>query len=336
MTTVATTAPPAAMAEDLPCHVCGYDLRAQPPDGICPECAAPVAEARRAAAIPRRPAWRDSDPRWRRRILAGAWLLALLPLVDLLKATGWAAAVPVPAADVFGPRGVIRTLDHTLLGSGGVHPWVVFCLGAVLLFSEERGRRRAPLDWTRRWGVLCCYVVLLLGATNFLFAVAQVLTGIAASFLGMPLKFQPAVTPLFMRLGNTYIRYGPNPMNGAAAVLLAAASVTVLLACVPLFDALRSSGAKRLAAALLAPLALFALVNLARVAWYCLGLSVANVAYDPYGGLFFRPGLVVDLLVPRSTFPVAWAPGPVALGVEAVKWCSVFVIAVWLTAARGP
>ena len=65
---------------DLPCHRCGYDLRAHPPDGQCPECGASVAESRRLAAIPLRPAWRDSDPRWRRRILAGAWVLVLLPL----------------------------------------------------------------------------------------------------------------------------------------------------------------------------------------------------------------------------------------------------------------
>src|SRR5215210_1813719 len=85
------------MSVGLPCHVCGYDLRAHPPDGQCPECQASVTESRRVAAIPRRPAWRDSDPRWRRRVLAGAWLLVLLPLMEALRALDWLSAVPVPA-----------------------------------------------------------------------------------------------------------------------------------------------------------------------------------------------------------------------------------------------
>ena len=74
------------MSVGVPCHVCGYDVRAQPRNGTCPECAATVAESRRLAAVPRRPAWRDCDPRWRRRVLAGVWLLALLPLMQVLKA----------------------------------------------------------------------------------------------------------------------------------------------------------------------------------------------------------------------------------------------------------
>src|SRR4051794_41742296 len=87
----------AVMSAELSCDRCGYDLRAHPEDGKCPECEASVAESRRIAAIPRRPAWRDSDPRWRRRILAGAWLLVLLPLMDLFKAFKWTSKLSVPA-----------------------------------------------------------------------------------------------------------------------------------------------------------------------------------------------------------------------------------------------
>src|SRR5688572_11129554 len=76
-----------------PCYGCGYDLRATPRDGKCPECGASVAESRRLAAIPRRPAWRDSDPRWRWRVLAGAWVLVLLPVVHALVASDWASDV---------------------------------------------------------------------------------------------------------------------------------------------------------------------------------------------------------------------------------------------------
>src|SRR3954451_20553140 len=88
--------PDAPTSADHPCHACGYDLRAHPPDGQCPECGASVAESRRLASIPRRPAWRDADPRWRRRIVAGAWLLVLLPLLNVLQTFKWASAVPVP------------------------------------------------------------------------------------------------------------------------------------------------------------------------------------------------------------------------------------------------
>src|SRR5205085_10721012 len=106
------TADAAQTSPDLPCHLCGYDLRAHPQDGRCPECGASVAESRRVAAIPRRPPWRDSDPRWRRRVLAGAWVLVLLPLMDALQALDWASSVPVPT--VFDSRGAINSLADTL------------------------------------------------------------------------------------------------------------------------------------------------------------------------------------------------------------------------------
>src|SRR5436189_5929114 len=109
------TAQTAEMPADLPCHCCGYDLRAHPPDGKCPECGASVAESRRLAAIPHRPAWRDSDPRWRGRLLAGAWVLVLLPLMETLRAFGWDSKLPVPALFEF--RGAVRTLDDTLVCS---------------------------------------------------------------------------------------------------------------------------------------------------------------------------------------------------------------------------
>src|SRR5947199_1938403 len=96
------------MSVDLPCHQCRYDLRAQPQDGKCPECGASVAESRRLAAIPRRPAWRDSDPRWRRRMLAGMWVLVLVPLIDVLETFGWASRVPAPRVFVLS---TVRTLD---------------------------------------------------------------------------------------------------------------------------------------------------------------------------------------------------------------------------------
>jgi predicted RNA-binding Zn-ribbon protein involved in translation (DUF1610 family) len=323
------TAHATEMSVAPPCHACGYDLRGHAADGNCPECGTPVAEARRFAAVPARPAWRDSDPRWRRRVLAGAWLLALLPLMGVLDAFKWSSRVPVPRIlDL--PDGY-RALNNTLLSERSVYEPLAFCVGVVLLFSKERGRRRDRLDWTRRWGVLCCYVVLLLSATQVFFLAAMVLTGISASFQSMPLKYQPEVTPLFIRLSTTYMRYGPHPMSAAGVVQVAFSSIAILLACLPLFDALRSSGRKRLAAALLAPLALFSLMHLAQAAWYSLGISGATEFFRY--GVYFWPEAFVSRIGDRP----AWRPASgsvVAVVVELVKWCTVLGVAVWLSIAQ--
>jgi hypothetical protein len=332
------------MSADLTCDLCGYDLRAQPPDGQCPECGASVAESRRLAATPRRPDWRDSDPRWRRRLLAGAWLLVLLPLLDVLKVSGWASTIPVPTP--FTSHGAVRTLDDTLLCYPGVYQPLAFCVGLVLLFSKERNRRRARLDWTRRWGVLCCYVVFLLCAAGVLFIAALVSVGIGALFLSMPLENQPRFTVSWAHWSWAAVRYGPQPFDAAGVVLVAVSSIAIFLACIPLFDALRSSGPKRLAAVLLTPLALFALVYLAQVARYCLGITYLNPRDLFQYGVYFRPELLVtsiaafpfgamlQVALPYPAGVTLTRPEPGALAVEAVKWCTVLAIAVWLTTAQ--
>ena len=317
---------------DLPCHVCGYDLRAQPGDGKCPECGASVAESRRWAAIPRRPAWRDSDPRWRRRVLAGAWVLVLLPLMDVLLLFEWASGVPVPG--LFKPVGTIRTLDDTLLSFRGVYHPLVFCIGVTLLFAKERGRRPGPLDWTRRWGVVCTYVVLLLSAAQVLFVGALVLAGIAAVFQSMPLENQPRVTPWLAGVSTGYLRYGAQASDASAVVLVAFSSAAVGLACIPLFDALRSSGPKRLAAVVLAPLALFALVHVAQAGRYCAGRSYVRSTDVSYYAVYFWPELLVRGVGGFSAGPGGSGSVPGAAFVEAAKWCSILAAAVWLSVAR--
>jgi hypothetical protein len=318
-------------ADQLPCHICGYDLRAHPHDGKCPECGASVAESRRLAAIPRRPAWRDSDPRWRRRLLVGTWVLVLLPLMDALQAFGWAAQLPVPT--IFYRWGAIRTLDDTLVCSSFVYQPLVFCIGVVLLFSKERGRRRNRLDWTRRWGVICSYVVLVLCAAQVLLIVALVMAGIAALFQSMSLKYQPGVTQLFVELSTGYLRYGAYPKDISVVVLVAFSSIAILLACIPLFDALRSSGPKRVAAILLAPLALFAVMHLGQAVRYGLGISSMTPLDVYYLGVYFRPHL---LLRRFGGLPASWISGPTSDSflVEAAKWCIILGIAVWLSIAQ--
>ena len=131
------TAQTPEMSADLPCHRCGYDLRAHPQDAKCPECGESVAESRRLALIPRRPAWQDSDPRWRRRMLAGAWVLAFMPLIDVLQIFGWPSSVPVPT--VF-PHAV-GTLDQTFLCVMRVDQSVLVCIGVVPRSIRLRSRK---------------------------------------------------------------------------------------------------------------------------------------------------------------------------------------------------
>jgi hypothetical protein len=319
---------------DLSCHRCGYDLRAHALEGKCPECGEPVAASRQLAALPRRPAWRDSDPRWRRRMLAGMWILVLLPLMDVLKVTGWAERLPVPT--VFDLRGPLVLNDTFLCGMGLYRP-LAFCIGVVLLFSKESGRRRGRLDWTRRWGIICSYVVLLLSVAQVVLITAFVLAGIAALCLSLPLKNQPAMTQWFVNVSAACLRYGPHSKDISMVVLAVFSSIAILLACTTLFDALRSSGPKWVAATLLAPLALFALVHLSQA---------GAESFTPPGGLFSPPREVDELgayfrprLLVRLAFrgPLDWPLSQWGLSpfvIEAAKWCIVLTIAVWLSIAQ--
>ncbi len=322
-----------AATADLPCHCCGYDLRAHPPDGTCPECGASVAEARRMAAIPRERPWRD----WRRRMLIGVWVLLLVPLVDVLQTFGWDARVSVP--NVFHFPATVRTLDETLLAERQVRVYqpIVFCIGIVLLFARERERRPHKLDWTRRWGVLCTYVVMFLSAAQVFFIIALVMVGIAAVFHSMPRGYQPGVTRLLVQLGSSYLQYGPQPMERAGAILVASSSIAILLGCVRLFDALQRSGPKRYTVIVLAPLALFAIMHLSQVARYFLGVPgitfpVSNPGLFQYQWYFWPPALVSAIVnLPRPMLPPIIAIGDL---MELTKWSAALAIALWLTVAQ--
>jgi hypothetical protein len=64
-------------AEDLPCRACGYNLRGQVRDAVCPECSAPVSLSARSDLL------RFSDPDWIERLARGMRLI----LIGLLAAT---------------------------------------------------------------------------------------------------------------------------------------------------------------------------------------------------------------------------------------------------------
>jgi hypothetical protein len=265
-------------------------------------------------------------------VLSGTWILALLPILGVLDGFGWFSRVPVPT--VFHAPGMIETLDHTLLGGRFVYPPLMFCTGAVLLFSAERGRRRHRLDSMRRWGVLCIYGVSVISAASMLFIGALVLAGIAAIFHGMPAKFQPGVTELFVNVSAGYLRYGAHPGLAADVALTAFSSVAGLLACVPLFDAVRACGPRWLAGVVVAPLGLFALMHLARAGQFCLGPPGGNRADLYQYWVYFAPDILASGIKGRLDRVPVSGSAAVAFWVEAVKGGVVLVVALWLSVAR--
>jgi hypothetical protein len=170
---------------------------------------------------------------------------------------------------------------------------------------------------------------MLVNVIGSLFIGSLVLIGIVALFLTMPLKDQPAGTQLLAELSWAYLRYGPRTNNVSMTALVPFSSVAVLLACVPLFDALRSSGRKIFAVILLAPLALFSLLHIGQAGGYLLGISRGSLAEIWFYTVYFSP----DLLVGQSAnYPMSVPPANAV--VEDVKWCIVLTIAVWLTIAQ--
>ncbi|HTL30459.1 MAG TPA: hypothetical protein VL282_14605 [Tepidisphaeraceae bacterium] len=315
------------MSSAIPCHACGYDVRAQPADGVCPECRAAVSESRRLALIPRRPAWRDSDPRWRRRILAGLWVLVLVPFMAAMKTSGWAASVPVPT--FFKVQGAQSLAESDVVRT---YAYLTFCIGVVLLFSKERDRQRNRLDWTRRWGVITSYGVFLLGIHFFAFITALVIGGIAALFLSMRRADQPAMTGLLVRLSTGYLRFGPHPSRIADVSLVVFSSVVVLLACVPLYNALRGSGPKALAILLLAPLVLGSLVAFGYVAEYLMNLTPGSEARFYF--FYFAPDVLMKGFGDLFINPANWLYLGRDFLLEAGKWLAVLAIALRLTIAQ--
>lgn len=313
----------------LLCHRCGYDVRAQPATGICPECAASVEESRRIAAIPKRPAWRNSDPRWRRRMLAGIWVLVCMPLVSVMMELRWDVTFPWPSP--FGRYAAGGTLLDSFVTS--VFSIVAFSAGVVLLFSKERSRQLNKLDWTRRWGVIMSYLAFLLGLGSLSTIVGLVLSGIGAVFTSIPLRFQPSYTDLVVALGTKIIYYGPKPSPITWVSLTAFSSCAVLLACVQLFNALLSCGSKRWALSLVIPLGLACLWNF----WQCIRYHflITPTGFGPadYESLLFGDRMLVrNILTWWSS--VGWTLLDRHTMRTGLQWLIVLAIAARLTIAQ--
>ena len=116
-------------------------------------------------------------------------------------------------------------------------------------------------------------------------------------------------------------------------MLIAFSSITILLACVPLFDALRSSGPRIPAIIVLTPLALFSLMHMAQAGQYCLGVSSVTSEEIYRYGYYFRPDLLVRDLAALLAGVSLWDLLDGSL-VEIIKWCIILTIAVWLSIAQ--
>lgn len=115
-------------------------------------------------------------------------------------------------------------------------------------------------------------------------------------------------------------------------VLAIVSAIVVLLAGVPLFQALRSTGPRWLALALLIPLGLGAVFQLLEVRAYCL-LPISNMNIS-----FFY----LDVLALGDVARVLWLDlrGADSFRIEnlmtinVVRWTSVLVTTLWLTCAQ--
>jgi hypothetical protein len=125
------------IVEDVPCCMCAYNLRGLRPEGLCPECAAPIATSLRDERLSL------ADPEWTRRLAAGArWMLA----AELCVLAGSSLGISVlGAGDVYGRAELVLGL------------WVVAGLailvalrGAWLLTKRDPFEKARPSGWWPR------------------------------------------------------------------------------------------------------------------------------------------------------------------------------------------
>lgn len=307
----------------LTCATCGYDLREHSADAVCPECATPVAESMRVAAIPLRPAWGDSDPRWRTAMLLGLWGITLIPLPYLV------VAIAQPTGR-FGPYGFYDFLDEYWSGRLVELMWghLTVPIGLALLFYRER---RVRPDWivpTRRWGARAAAVTYVTALLDLSFVLLLVGMGIKA-LLAPPL--QPWVQDFAV---------GPWQWITEKCFYISqfAACLTVALASLVVGEAVIRAGAKWLGrgvqgfgVALAAFVALLIALSL---------LSVTRASEVLGWTPFFQPTVVADDLFSLSQGnnplynPLSSAFWFWVSVLEFAKWSLFLVPAVWLTVAQ--
>jgi hypothetical protein len=325
----------------LTCHRCDYDLRAQPADGRCPECGTPVADSVRESASPVRPRWHESDQRWRRSIIAGLWVLVGMSLISVLRAYGVLSQIPFPSLlHAYHPD---STLRDTLLFDTRLHVDLLFGIGVTLLFAVETGRRRSRLEWTRRWGLFMTAIAVFINVSGLTLIVGLVTVGVSAVFYGMPLRNQPPITPSLIDIGAGMLYYLPQPGRASEVVVVIAASLAVLLACVPLGNALRSTfpNPRRVRFLVLLPLAglaIPALWHLAEIAHHgyeqiTFTPPATGLTFGPYSDAILHNSFFLPELLSNPRFFGRQQSGPRVVG-EHVKFVTVLAMAIWLTTAQ--
>lgn len=142
------------VASDLPCVGCGYNLRTQPWNGSCPECARPV-EASRATMPFRYPSLQAV-----RRVKQAVALL----VIGLILAVAYGIAMRVSLVGLEWFRDTLNTDGRTPFFwftriSIVHHPWarlsvVAITLGLALLWRVDAGMSRSTRKWHRVLGGL--------------------------------------------------------------------------------------------------------------------------------------------------------------------------------------
>lgn len=123
------------IATALPCGRCDYDLRGLPLDGVCPECAFPVARSRLGEA---------ADPAWLERL---AWGVRLLEISVTLALIAWIVyavlgliiAMASWANDL---AGFVTALGGAILTIG-----VIIGVGGLWQVTTPQGGRIEPEPW---------------------------------------------------------------------------------------------------------------------------------------------------------------------------------------------
>lgn len=257
-------------------------------------------------------------------MVAGLWLLVSLPWVSALLQSHWADQIYVPTFFHVQAR---QSLSNTFLPM--LHPYLPFCIGIVLLFSKERNRRAARLDVMRRWGVIGSYLILVLGIPPVAFITSLVISGIGALLQSLPRVQQPATTGLFVNVGTGYLFYGVHPSRLSDFALVVASNAIVLLACLPLYNAMRSSGSKAWAIALLTPLALVAAMQAASPILFALDLSGLTPRWIYCVPFFFDLASIIEIFSSVGRPDLGWS-----FALESAKWLACLAIATWLSVAQ--